>query len=163
MGRRAAVIVSSDSSYQGKREDKSGPEAARILELAGYEVTGVKILPDDREMLAKEMADIADRAAADLIITSGGTGFSKRDVTPEATMDVTERAVPGIPEAIRMNSMKYTPKACLSRAAAGIRKSTLIINVPGSPKAVRESLEFILPVLGHGLDILSGDAGNCAD
>ena len=163
MGRRAAVIVSSDSSYQGKREDKSGPEAARILELAGYEVTGVKILPDDREVLAKEMADIADRAAADLIITSGGTGFSKRDVTPEATMDVTERAVPGIPEAIRMNSMKYTPKACLSRAAAGIRKSTLIINVPGSPKAVRESLEFILPVLGHGLDILSGDAGNCAD
>ena len=163
MGRRAAVIVSSDSSYQRKREDKSGPEAARILELAGYEVTGVKILPDDREMLAKEMADIADRAAADLIITSGGTGFSKRDVTPEATMDVTERAVPGIPEAIRMNSMKYTPKACLSRAAAGIRKSTLIINVPGSPKAVRESLEFILPVLGHGLDILSGDAGNCAD
>lgn len=163
MARRAAVIVSSDSSYQGKREDKSGPEAARILELAGYEVTGVKILPDDREMLAKEMADIADRAAADLIITSGGTGFSKRDVTPEATMDVTERAVPGIPEAIRMNSMKYTPKACLSRAAAGIRKSTLIINVPGSPKAVRESLEFILPVLGHGLDILSGDAGNCAD
>lgn len=163
MGRRAAVIVSSDSSYQGKREDKSGPEAARILELAGYEVTGVRILPDDREMLAKEMADIADRAAADLIITSGGTGFSKRDVTPEATMDVTERAVPGIPEAIRMNSMKYTPKACLSRAAAGIRKSTLIINVPGSPKAVRESLEFILPVLGHGLDILSGDAGNCAD
>ena len=108
------------------------------------------------------MAAIADEGRADLILTSGGTGFSLRDITPEATEDVIERRVPGIPEAIRSYSAQFTNRAMLSRGTAGIRKKTLIINLPGSPKAVKESLEAVLPALGHGLDILAGDAGNCA-
>lgn len=160
--RTACIIIASDSSFRGEREDLSGPEAERILTEAGYLVKEVRILPDDRQALAGAMAEIADAGETALIVTSGGTGFSTRDVTPEATMDVTERNVPGIPEAIRANSMKYTDRAMLSRAAAGIRGMTLIVNLPGSPKAVRESLEFILPALGHGLDILTGKSGNCA-
>ncbi len=160
--KQVVIIISSDSSFKGLREDRSGPEAERILtEYGGYRVREIRILPDDRTVLADAMREIADSGAADLILTSGGTGFSPRDVTPEATEDVTERRVPGIPEAIRMNSMQYTNRACLSRAAAGIRGRTLIVNLPGSPKAVRESLEFLLPALGHGLEILSGEAGNC--
>ena len=160
--KRVCIIISSDSAFNGTRTDLSGPEAKRIMENAGYEVVDLRVLPDDRQMLAEAMAGIADAEQADLILTSGGTGFSKRDVTPEATKEVIEREVPGIPEAMRANSMKYTERAMLSRAAAGIRKSTLIINLPGSPKAVRESLEFILPSLMHGLEILSGETGNCA-
>lgn len=159
---RAAVITSSDSGYAGKREDLSGPVIREILEGNGYEVVHSILLPDDREMLSKEMARIADEGVAELLLTTGGTGFSPRDCMPEATADVMERAVPGIPEAIRAYSMTITPRAMLSRAAAGIRKSTLIINLPGSPKAVRESLEYILPALGHGLEILTGAASDCA-
>ncbi|MDO4299070.1 MAG: MogA/MoaB family molybdenum cofactor biosynthesis protein [Lachnospiraceae bacterium] len=159
---RAAIITSSDSGYAGEREDLSGPVIREILETNGYEVVHTILLPDDREMLAKEMARIADEKQAELIITTGGTGFSPRDCMPEATADVTERAVPGIPEAMRAYSMTITPRAMLSRAAAGIRKSTLIINLPGSPKAVRESLEYIIPSLQHGLEILTGEATNCA-
>lgn len=159
---RAAVITSSDSGYAGKREDLSGPVIREILEENGYEVVHSILLPDDREMLSKEMARIADEGVAELLLTTGGTGFSPRDCMPEATADVMERAVPGIPEAIRAYSMTITPRAMLSRAAAGIRKSTLIINLPGSPKAVRESLEYILPALGHGLEILTGAASDCA-
>lgn len=159
---RAAIITSSDSGYEGKREDLSGPVIREILEANGYDVVHAIILPDDRAMLAKEMARIADEGLAELIVTTGGTGFSPRDCMPEATADVTERAVPGIPEAIRAYSMTITPRAMLSRAAAGIRKSTLIVNLPGSPKAVRESLEYIVPALRHGLEILTGEAANCA-
>lgn len=159
---RVAVITSSDSGYAGKREDLSGPVIREILEGNGYEVVHSILLPDDREMLSKEMARIADEGVAELLLTTGGTGFSPRDCMPEATADVMERAVPGIPEAIRAYSMTITPRAMLSRAAAGIRKSTLIINLPGSPKAVRESLEYILPALGHGLEILTGAASDCA-
>lgn len=159
---RAAIITSSDSGYEGKREDLSGPVVREILEKNGYEVVHMVLLPDDREMLAKEMAKIADEGMAELIVTTGGTGFSPRDCMPEATADVTERAVPGIPEAMRAYSMTITPRAMLSRAAAGIRKSTLIVNLPGSPKAVRESLEYIIPALRHGLEILTGEAANCA-
>lgn len=159
---RAAIITSSDSGYEGKREDLSGPVVREILEENGYEVVHMVLLPDDREMLAKEMAKIADEGMAELIVTTGGTGFSQRDCMPEATADVTERAVPGIPEAMRAYSMTITPRAMLSRAAAGIRKSTLIVNLPGSPKAVRESLEYIIPALRHGLEILTGEAANCA-
>ncbi len=159
---RAAIITASDSGYEGKREDLSGPVIREILEANGYEVVYAVLLPDDREMLAKEMAEIADKGMAELIVTTGGTGFSPRDCMPEATADISERAVPGIPEAMRAYSMTITPRAMLSRAAAGIRKTTLIVNLPGSPKAVRESLEYIVPALKHGLEILTGEAGNCA-
>lgn len=162
MERRVMILVASDSAAGGRREDASGRCAARVMRDNGYEVIGVKILPDDREALSSAMAAIADEGRADLILTSGGTGFSERDVTPEATEDVTERRVPGIPEAIRAYSAQFTDRAMLSRGTAGIRKKTLIINLPGSPKAVEESLAAILAPLGHGLDILAGDAGNCA-
>lgn len=159
---KAAIITSSDSGYAGEREDKSGPLIREILEGNDYEVVHSILLPDERKMLAAEMARIADEGLAELILTTGGTGFSPRDCMPEATMDVTERLVPGIPEAMRTYSMTITPRAMLSRATAGIRKATLIINLPGSPKAVRESLEYILPALEHGLEILTGQASDCA-
>ncbi len=159
---RAAIITSSDSGYAGEREDLSGPVIRELLEENGYEVVHSILLPDDRKMLAKEMARIADEGVAELLLTTGGTGFSPRDCMPEATADIAERPAPGIPQAIRAYSMTITPRAMLSRAAAGIRKSTLIINLPGSPKAVRESLEYILPALGHGLEILTGTASDCA-
>lgn len=160
--KRAAVITSSDSSWRGEREDLSGPVVKEILETNGYEVTAMIILPDDREMLGSKMAEIADNNQAELILTTGGTGFSQRDCTPEATADITERQVPGIPEAMRAYSMQFTKRAMLSRAAAGIRKGTLIINLPGSPKAVRECLEYIIDSLEHGIEILTGEAANCA-
>ena len=159
---RVAIITSSDSGYAGEREDKSGPVIAEMVTAAGYTVVSQEILPDDYEMLTKRMAEICDSHGAELILTSGGTGFSVRDIMPEATAAVCERMVPGIPEAMRAYSMQFTPRAMLSRAASGIRKRTLIVNMPGSPKAVRESLEFILPSLGHGLEILTGEATNCA-
>lgn len=147
--KRVAVITASDKGYKGEREDLSGPAVKEIVEAAGYQVVSMDILPDDREMLGARMAEIADLGLAELILTTGGTGFSQRDVTPEATEDVIERRVPGIPEAM------------LSRATAGIRKGTLIVNLPGSPKAVRECLEVIIEALGHGIEILTGDAGEC--
>ena len=152
---KAAIITSSDSGYAGEREDKSGSVIQGILEANDYEVVHTILLPDDRKMLA-------DKGIAELIVTTGGTGFSPRDCMPEATKDIIEREVPGIPEAMRAYSMTITPRAMLSRAAAGIRKGTLIVNLPGSPKAVRESLEYIIPALEHGLQILTGEATNCA-
>ena len=133
-----------------------------MLEAAGYTVTAQQLLPDDRAQLAQAMRAIADDGLADLILTTGGTGLSPRDWTPEATLDVAERLVPGIAEAMRAYSMQFTPRAMLSRAVSVIRGQTLIINLPGSPKAVRECLEYLLPALGHGLEILTGAAGNCA-
>ena len=160
--RRVAIIVSSDSGYRGEREDLSGPEIRRIAEENDYEIISQVILPDERKILEKEMMRIADENLADLILTTGGTGFSPRDCMPEATLNVSERRVPGIPEAIRAYSMQFTKRAMLSRSEAGIRKQTLIVNLPGSPKAVRECLEYIISELGHGLDILTGEATNCA-
>ena len=162
MKKRVFVITASDTGYAGNREDLSGPAAAEIAEKAGYEVVGIEILPDDRKMLSEKMAEIADNNLAELILTTGGTGFSPRDITPEATEDIIERRVPGIPEAMRAYSMTITKRAMLSRATAGIRKKTLIINLPGSPKAVRESLEYIIDSLDHGIEIMTGEAGNCA-
>ena len=155
------MITASDKGYKGEREDLSGPAVKEIVEAAGYQVVSMDILPDDREMLGARMAEIADLGLAELILTTGGTGFSQRDVTPEATEDVIERRVPGIPEAMRAFSLTITKRAMLSRATAGIRKRTLIINLPGSPKAVRESLEVVMDSLGHGIEILTGEAGEC--
>ena len=159
--KRVAVITASDKGYKGEREDLSGPAVKEIVEAAGYQVVSMDILSDDREMLGARMAEIADLGLAELILTTGGTGFSQRDVTPEATEDVIERRVPGIPEAMRAFSLTITKRAMLSRATAGIRKRTLIINLPGSPKAVRESLEVVMDSLGHGIEILTGEAGEC--
>ncbi len=159
---KVAVITSSDSGYKGEREDLSGAVIEEMVTEYGYEVVKRLLLPDDQEMLSAAMAKIADEESANLILTTGGTGFSQRDCMPEATKAVICREVPGIPEAMRAYSMQFTKRAMLSRSAAGIRKRTLIVNLPGSPKAVRECLEFILPQLGHGLEILLGEAGNCA-
>ena len=159
--KRVAVITASDKGYKGEREDLSGPAVKEIVEAAGYQVVSMDILPDDREMLGARMAEIADLGLAELILTTGGTGFSQRDVTPEATEDVIERRVPGIPEAMRAFSLTITKRAMLSRATAGIRKRTLIINLPGSPKAVRESLGVIIDSLGPGIEILTGETGEC--
>ena len=159
---KAAIITASDKGSRGEREDLSGPAIQEMIEPEGYEVTVYKVLPDDQETLENEMKRIADEGLADIIFTTGGTGFSLRDVTPEATIAVSDRLVPGIPEAMRAYSMTITPKGMLSRAAAGIRKQTLIVNMPGSPKAVKESLEYIIGPLRHGLEILLGEASECA-
>ena len=160
--KRVAIITSSDTGYRGEREDLSGPAIREIVEKNGYKVVSMDILPDDRAILSKKMAEIADNNTAELILTTGGTGFSPRDIMPEATEDISDRRVPGIPEAMRAYSMTITKRAMLSRATAGIRKKTLIVNLPGSPKAVKESLEYIIDPLAHGIEIMTGEAGNCA-
>jgi len=158
---RVAIVTSSDSGYNGRREDLSGPVIRELTESAGYQVVYQEIFPDDRAVLERELAELCDGGKADLILTTGGTGFAPRDVMPEATQAVTERAVPGIPEAMRAYSLQITGRAMLSRASAGIRGRTLIVNLPGSPKAVRECLEYILPHLRHGLEILLEQARDC--
>ena len=159
---RAAVITLSDKASRGEREDKSGPLLAKLLKEQGFEVIEELILPDDADEIRNNLVRLADRRDADLIITTGGTGFSERDVTPEATFAVATKNVPGIAETIRAESMKYTPKAMLSRAISVIRNRTLIINFPGSPKAVEESFMIIKDVLPHGLEILTGRGAECA-
>lgn len=158
----AAVITLSDKGSKGERVDESGPAAVQMLEEAGYEVVETLILPDEPLLLKKELMRLADQRQVELILTSGGTGFSLRDQTPEATMAVADRNAPGIAEYIRMRSAQITDRAMLSRGVSVIRKGSLIINLPGSPKAVRESLGFILHGLDHGLRILRGSAGECA-
>ena len=157
-----AVVTVSDSGAAGKREDKAGPVIVEEMQKLGYLVGETHLVSDDREGLAKLLAEIADEGRAQLVLTTGGTGFSPRDNTPEATMDIAEKSVPGIPEAMRAYSMRITPRGMLSRGTAAIRKRTLIINLPGSPKAVRENLEAVTPALTHGIEILTGAATNCA-
>ena len=159
---RVAIITLSDSGYAGWRSDESGQVIRKLVRENGWEDVSYLLLPDGKELLAKELKCLCDNDLADLILTTGGTGFSPRDLTPEATMEVVERNAPGIAEAMRWQSMQITPRAMLSRAAAGIRKNTLIVNLPGSPKAVEECLSFILPSLSHGLEILRGMTSNCA-
>lgn len=156
----AAIITASDKGSKGEREDLSGDRAQEMLEAAGYKVVERCIIPDEQALLEEKMREYADRGIA-LVVTTGGTGFSERDVTPEATLAVCERLCPGIPEAMRALSLKITPRAMLSRAAAGIHKRTLIVNLPGSKKAVAECLDFILPSLEHGIEILRGDTSEC--
>lgn len=158
---KIGIITASDKGSKGQREDKSGPLIGEMLKPIGGEVKEYMIVPDEKEKLAEGLIYMVDEAKLDLIFTTGGTGFSPRDVTPEATLDVVERLTPGISEAIRMKSLSVTPKAMLSRAVSGIRNQTLIINLPGSPKGVKECLEVILPVLSHGIDILKGTGGEC--
>lgn len=158
----AAVVVLSDKGSKGERKDESGPAAGKKLEEAGYEVVETVILPDEPEALKTQLKRLADGRQVDLVVTSGGTGFSLRDQTPEATMAVADRNAPGIAEYIRMRSMELTSRAMLSRGVSVIRGKTLIVNLPGSPKAVMESLDFILDSLSHGLEILRGTASECA-
>lgn len=159
---KAAVITLSDKGYAGEREDKSGPLLCEMITEAGYEVKETILLPDEQKEIEKCLCKLCDTDKVDVIFTTGGTGFSPRDCTPEATMAVAERNVPGIAEAMRMASLQVTPRAMLSRGVSVIRGKTLIVNLPGSPKAVRENLEVILPALDHGLAILSGRDGECA-
>lgn len=159
---RAAVMTLSDKGFAGERVDTSGPRAAQLLSEAGYDVVELVLLPDAQKKIERELIRLADSRQVDLIITTGGTGFSLRDVTPEATLAVATRTAPGIAEAIRAESLKITPRAMLSRGASVLRNKTLIVNLPGSTKAVEEGLAVILPQLEHGLRILKGTAHDCA-
>lgn len=159
---QAAVITLSDKGSQGLREDTSGPVITKRLLDAGYDVVETLLLPDGKEKLKKELCRLADQRQVDLILTTGGTGFSPRDVTPEATKEVAERDVPGIAEAMRAASMKITKHAMLSRAVSVIRGKTLIINLPGSPKACRECMDVFMDTIPHGLDLLRGQVQDCA-
>lgn len=159
---RIAIITSSDTGYAGTREDVSGQVIQEIVEASGYQVVHKVLLPDESTQLSEKMQQLADAGGIDLILTTGGTGCSKRDCMPEATMAIAERMVPGIGEAIRAYSMQFTKRAMLSRGTAAIRKETLIVNLPGSPKAINECLPYILPELVHGIEILTGKASNCA-
>ena len=158
---KAAVVTLSDKGYAGEREDKSGPLLCSMLEEAGYEVTEVRLLPDEQKMIEQCLCELADEKKVDLIATTGGTGFAPRDCTPEATLAVATKNAPGIAEAMRLASLQVTPRAMLSRGASVVRNQTLIINLPGSPKAVKENLEAVLPSLEHGLAILTGNASEC--
>ncbi|AEF84921.1 molybdenum cofactor synthesis domain protein [Treponema primitia ZAS-2] len=153
---RVGIIVSSDRGYRKEAEDLSGPLIREIAEAAGFQVLSYTLLPDEQPLLETELKRLCDGNMVDLILSSGGTGFSPRDRMPEATAAVAERLVPGIPEAMRAQSLGITKRAMLSRSLAAIRGATLIINLPGSPKAVRENLEFIIGELAHGLDMLTG-------
>lgn len=155
------IITASDKGSQGQREDLSGKLIQTMMEEQGYVVKRYVMLPDEEESLYNEMLYMADELKLNLILTTGGTGFSLRDVTPEATLRAIVKHVPGISEAIRANSLQITSKAMLSRGISGIRGCTLIINLPGSPKAVKESLACIFDALYHGLQILVGDASEC--
>ena len=159
---RAAVLTVSDRSFRGERPDAGGPLVAELLEAGGYEVVRQDIVPDEQPEIEAMLKAIADSGEVQLLVTTGGTGFAPRDVTPEATLAVCDRLTPGIPEAMRYASLQITPRAMLSRAQAGIRKGTLIVNLPGSPKAARENLEAVLPALAHGLEILAGEPADCA-
>ncbi len=159
---KAGVITLSDKGARGEREDQSGPEIIAILESLGIDVRESEIIPDEQDLIREILIDYADNKHLDLLITTGGTGVSPRDVTPDATLEVIEKEVPGMAEAMRRESAKLTPHAMLSRAVAGIRGQTLIINLPGSPRGVRENLSVILPALEHAVEKIKGDPSDCA-
>ena len=161
---RVAVVTMSDKGSLGQRVDESGPLIAEMMEKWGLaSVEKMIIIPDEFNTIKETLISLSDDMKVDLILTTGGTGLSPRDMTPEATMAVADRNVPGIAEYMRAKSFGITPKAMLSRAVSVMRRRTLIINLPGSPKAVRENLEFILPALDHGLEIMTGRGGECGN
>ena len=162
MAYTAAVITISDKGYRGEREDTSGPNLVKILTEKGFDVTYTAIVPDEAEMIRSELLKCADEKKIALVLTTGGTGFSPRDITPEATCAVADRNAPGIAEAMRYHGLSITPRAMLSRGVSVLRGKTLIVNLPGSPKAVQEDLEYILPSLEHGVRIAAGLDGECA-
>lgn len=159
---RAAILTVSDKGFKGEREDGTGPAVRAILEENQYKIEYYKIIPDEMDIIEKELIYLCDESNVELVITNGGTGFAERDVTPEATRNVIEKYVPGIGEVMRLKSLEITPKAMLSRAIAGIRNKTLIVNLPGSPKGASENLGFVLPTLKHGIEIMVGKASECA-
>ncbi len=162
MAYTAAVITISDKGSRGERVDTSGPALVKMLEEDGYEILYTNIIPDEREMIKAELVKCTDELKAGLVLTTGGTGFSPRDVTPEATLEVIERETRGIPELMRAESCKITDKGCLSRAAAGIRGRSLIINLPGSEKAAKENFAAVISPVRHGLEMLfSEGSANC--
>jgi molybdopterin adenylyltransferase len=158
----ALVLTLSDTAAAGNREDLSGPEAAKILEEAGFEVRAVEILPDDRAAIEARLLSACGQGIR-LIVTTGGTGLSPRDVTPEATLAVIDKLVPGIPELMRAEGVKKTPRAALSRGVAGVRQATLIINLPGSVKGVRECLGAVRPILAHAVETLQQSSLGCGE
>ena len=159
----AAVITVSDKCYAGEREDLGGLVVRGMLESEGYKIAHVVIVPDEQEQIERELIKCADELDIALVVTTGGTGFSPRDLTPEATTAVCERLTPGIPEAMRSESLKITKRAMLTRQQAGIRGKTLIINLPGSPKAAKENLAAVLEALDHGIEMLRGKKRDCAN
>lgn len=159
---KVGILTASDKGHKGEREDKSGKVIQDKMVEISAELGEYVVVPDEREIISSTLIRMCDELKLDLVLTTGGTGFSPRDLTPEATKDIIEREVPGIPEAMRASSMEITNRAMLSRAVAGIRGKTLIINMPGSPKAVSESLDVILPVIPHAIEILTGQGGECA-
>ncbi len=162
MNVRLAILTASDRGSRGEREDISGDTIEEMAATMGWELAARDIVPDDRDEIVSRLKYYSDELKVDLVLTSGGTGLSPRDVVPEATRQVIDRDAPGFAEAMRAASLSKTPHAMLSRAVSGIRSSTLIINLPGSPRAVRENLEAILPALPHGLEKLGGDEAECA-
>ena len=158
----AAVITVSDKGYAGQRVDTSGPAICEMVKEHGFDVQYTAIVPDDMDMIKAELIKCSDELHISLVLTTGGTGFSPRDITPEATLAVIERETRGIPEAMRAESMRITPRGCLSRSAAGIRGRTLIINLPGSLKAAKENLLAVIDAVGHGMDMLASEgSANC--
>ena len=158
---QAIVLTISDSAARGDRADLSGPAARGELERLGCAVVSVTVVPDDVNMIREKLLEHSDSGVIDLIVTTGGTGLAPRDVTPEATQQVIEKFIPGLPELIRMEGLKSNPRAALSRAVAGLRKKTLILNLPGSVRGVQESLAAVAPILGHALEVASGNTIRC--
>ncbi|MFC1942067.1 molybdopterin adenylyltransferase [Chloroflexota bacterium] len=152
-----AILTISDKGSQGKRHDRSGEVIRDSLSALDCVVVKYEIIPDEKEVIAGKLAEWADEGGVDVILTTGGTGLSHRDVTPEATLSIIDKSVPGFAEAMRMKSLEKTPMAVLSRATAGLRGKCLIINLPGSPKAVQECLEVVLPAIPHGVEIIKGE------
>lgn len=159
---KTAILTISDKGSRGERVDGTGPAIRAEIENKGYSIEYYRMIPDEINEIEKELIYLCDELKVNLILTNGGTGFSQRDVTPEATQRVIEKYVPGIGEVMRAKSMEITPKAMLSRGIAGIRGTSLIINLPGSPKGAAENLRFVLPAIPHGIEILTGEASECA-